>query len=118
FAFGLCKSPPGAHAPSRSPVSKQSRVDTRERQDADPVPARVLPTACRAESRPTPAETAKRHRTSKRLLIDSIRLGEALEIGKQGAKRYQIFEVAARGSDSATRREHCIELHTGCLIDR
>ena len=63
FGLGSRRSPPGAHAPSHSPASKQSRVDTRARQEPDPARVRVLPTACRAESRPTPAETAKRHRT-------------------------------------------------------
>jgi hypothetical protein len=43
----------------------RNRVDTRARQDSDPVQARVRPTACRAESRPMPAETAKRLRKRK-----------------------------------------------------
>ena len=54
----------------------------------------------------------------KRLPIDSVRLGEALEIGKHGAERHQIFEPAARRGDSTTRSEHRIELHATGLIDR
>ena len=54
----------------------------------------------------------------KRLPIDGVRLGEALEIGKHGAERHQIFEPTARRGDSATRSEHRIELHATCLIDR
>src|SRR5262245_56324327 len=54
----------------------------------------------------------------KRLLIDSVRLGEMLDISEQGAERYQIFEPAARGSDLASRREHRIEIHAAGLIDR
>ena len=65
FGLGSRRSPPSAHAPSHSPASKQSRVDTRAQQDSGPGRARVLPTACRAESRPTPAGTAKCRRTSK-----------------------------------------------------
>src|SRR5262249_14774775 len=33
-------------------------------------------------------------------------------------ERYQIFEPAARGGDSATRREYRIEIHATGLIDR
>ena len=54
----------------------------------------------------------------KRLPIDGVRLGEALEIGKHGAERHQIFEPTARRGDSATRSEHRVELHATCLIDR
>jgi hypothetical protein len=52
------------------------------------------------------------------LPIDSVCLSEALEIGKQGAERHQIFEPAAGRGDSATSSEHRIELHATGLIDR
>jgi hypothetical protein len=47
----------------------------------------------------------------------ALRLGEALEIGNHGAKRYQIFEPTARRADSATRGEHRIELNATGLVD-
>jgi hypothetical protein len=38
--------------------------------------------------------------------IDSVRLGEALDVGKHSAERYQIFEPTACTGDTATRSEH------------
>src|SRR5262249_19205574 len=52
------------------------------------------------------------------LVVDRSRLVEPIEIGKDGAKRHEIFEATARCSDSATGGEHRIESHTAGLIDR
>src|SRR5262249_50755935 len=54
----------------------------------------------------------------KRLPIDSVRLGEALEIGEHGAERHQIFEATARRARPAARSKHRIEFHAAGLVDR
>jgi hypothetical protein len=53
----------------------------------------------------------------KRLLVYSVRLGEALKIDEHGAERDKIFEPLARHGNSPTRGEHRIEIHATGLID-
>src|SRR6516165_12384242 len=54
----------------------------------------------------------------KRPLIDIVRLGEAIEIGKHGAERHEIFKPTACSSNSAASSKHCVELDAARLIDR
>jgi hypothetical protein len=54
----------------------------------------------------------------KGLAVDGVRFGIVLEIGKQGAERYQIFKPAARRGDTATDSEHCLEVDATSLVDR
>src|SRR5215469_3299723 len=51
----------------------------------------------------------------KRLSILSVRLGELLEIGKQGTERDQMLQSAAGGGDSTTRRKYRVELDAARL---
>jgi hypothetical protein len=51
------------------------------------------------------------------LAIDRVSFGEALEVGKQGAERDQVFEPAARPGERAAGGEYGIGLHAAGLID-
>src|SRR5262249_51155324 len=95
----------------RAPIPKCGKVRIRYGHEFAPQ---------HAELKAGPRQRERRYVVvrAKRPPVDGVRLVEAIEIGKYGAERDQIFEPAAVGGDSAPRSEHRIELDAACLIDR